>query len=131
MSALTVIDESECLHLLRSSHLGRLGFTSRSLPVVLPVNYVVDDARLVFTTDSASILAAAIASDVACLEVDDHDAFAHTGWSVLVTGHLAELPDHEAGEVTHRLPLPSWRPMPYPHVLGLDMEMLSGRRITP
>ncbi|HMS87731.1 MAG TPA: pyridoxamine 5'-phosphate oxidase family protein [Acidimicrobiales bacterium] len=131
MSALLVIDETECLHLLHGSHLGRLGFTARSLPVVLPVNYVVDGTRVVFTTDSASILAAAIASDVACLEVDDHDDFSHTGWSVLVTGHLSELIDGEADEVTHRVPLPSWRPMPYPHVLGLDIEMLSGRRLAP
>jgi nitroimidazol reductase NimA-like FMN-containing flavoprotein (pyridoxamine 5'-phosphate oxidase superfamily) len=131
VSALLVIDEAECLHLLHGSHLGRLGFTSRSLPVVLPVNYVVDDHRLVFTTSSASILVAAIASDVACLEVDDHDVFSHTGWSVLVTGHLDELTEAEADEVLQRLPLPSWRPMPYPHVLALHIEMLSGRRLSP
>lgn len=131
MSALLVIDEHECRHLLQTAHLGRLGFTSRSLPVVLPVNYVLDDHRVVFTTDSSSILAAAIACDVACLEVDDHDDFSHTGWSVLATGHLSELSDGDAAAVTRRLPLPSWRPMPYPHVLALHLEMLSARRLTP
>ena len=131
MSTLLVIDQGECLRLLGGVHLGRLGFTSRSLPVILPVNFVVDDSRGVFTTDSASILAAAIASDIACLEVDDHDAVSHTGWSVLATGHLNELSDDEADEVTRRAPLPSWRPMPFPHVVGLEIEMISGRRLSP
>ncbi len=129
MSALVVMEEGECLHLLGQAHLGRLGFTHRTLPVILPVNYVIDGDRVVFTTDSSSILAAAINSDVVCLEVDDHDSLSHTGWSVLITGHLNELSQADADDLTSRVPLPSWRPMPLPHVVGLDMEMVSGRRL--
>ncbi len=130
MSTLLVLDEGECRHLLESAHLGRLGFTSHSLPVILPVNFVVDRDRVVFSTESAGILAAAIAGDVACLEVDDHDAFSHTGWSVLVTGHLHELSANEVTDLTRRQPLPSWRPMAEPHVVGLNLDMISGRRLT-
>jgi nitroimidazol reductase NimA-like FMN-containing flavoprotein (pyridoxamine 5'-phosphate oxidase superfamily) len=131
MTSLQVLDEAECLRLLRSATLGRLGFAARSLPVVLPVNYVVDGDRIVFATEASTIIAAAINSDVACLEIDDHDGFDHTGWSVLVTGHLRELSEEETDEVSKRNPLPLWRPMPAPQVIELSIDMVSGRRLAP
>ncbi len=130
MTALQVLDEEECLRLLRSATLGRLGFAARSLPVVLPVNYIVDDHRVVFATEASSILAAAINFDVACLEIDDHDVLDHTGWSVLVTGQLRELSAHEVTEATRDRPLPTWREMPAPQVVALSIDMVSGRRLT-
>ena len=129
MTSLQVLGEEECLRLLRSATLGRLGFSARSLPVVLPVNYVVDGDRLVFATEASSILAAAINSDVACLEIDDHDVLDHTGWSVLVTGQLRELSTVEAQEATRDQPLPLWRAMPSPQVVELSIDMVSGRRL--
>lgn len=129
MTALKVIDEHECRRLLGLATLGRLGFAARSLPVVLPVNYVVDQDRLLFATEASTIVAAAINTDVACLEIDDHDDLDHTGWSVLVTGQLSEVPETEATAIAGRLPLPLWRPMPSPHVLALSIDMISGRRL--
>lgn len=130
MSALRVMDESECRQLLALSTLGRLGFASRSLPVVLPVNYVVDGDRLLFATEASSIVAAAITGGVACLEIDDHDGLSHSGWSVLVTGRLREVDEDDARDVHERNPLPMWREMPAPHLLELGMDMISGRRLT-
>ena len=130
MTALKVIDETECRRLLESATLGRLGFAARSLPVVLPVNYLVDAGRLLFATEASTIVAAAINTDVACLEIDDHDALDHTGWSVLVTGQLREVSDAETAEIAQRLALALWRPMPSPHVLALSIDMISGRRLS-
>lgn len=129
MTSLQVLDQDECLRLLQSATLGRLGFSARSLPVVLPVNYVVDRDRIVFATEASSILAAAINEDVACLEIDDHDTLDHTGWSVLVTGKLRELSPAEAADATRVHPLPSWRAMPSPQVVELSIDMVSGRRL--
>lgn len=129
MTSLQVIDETECRRLLGSATLGRLGFAARSLPVVLPVNYVVDRDRIMFATEASSILAAAINTDVACLEIDDHDGFDHTGWSVLVTGKLREVSPDEAERATSRAPLPLWRPMAAAHILELSIDMVSGRRL--
>ncbi len=129
MASLQVIDEAECRRLLGSATLGRLGFSARSLPVVLPVNYLVDHDRILFATEASSILAAAINTDVACLEIDDHDGFDHTGWSVLVTGRLREVAPEDSADVASRLPLPMWRDMPAPHVLALSTDMISGRRL--
>jgi len=123
------MDESECRLLLEQTTLGRLGFASQSLPVVLPVNYVVDGDRLLFATEASSIVAAAITGSVACLEIDDHDGLSHSGWSVLVTGQLREVDEDDALDVERRRPLPMWREMPAPHLLELSMDMISGRRL--
>lgn len=129
MTSLRVLDEAECLRLLHSTTLGRLGFSARSLPVVLPVNYIVEGDRVVFATEASSILAAAINGDVACLEIDDHDTLTHTGWSVLVTGKLRELSSADAAEATRFHPLPLWRSMPSPSVVELSIDMVTGRRL--
>lgn len=129
MSSLRVMDEADCRHRLEDATLGRLGFASRSLPVVLPVNYVVDGDRLLFATESSSIVAAAINGSVACLEIDDHDGMSHSGWSVLVTGQLREVDDDDALDVQRHRPLPMWRAMPAPHLISLSMDMISGRRL--
>jgi len=129
--SLEVIDERRCRLLLGLAHLGRLGFTFRSLPVILPVNYALDEDQIVFRSESGSILSAAIARDVACLEVDDHDDLDHTGWSVLATGRLGEIEDEARLERLRDLPLPTWRPMSRPHYLQLSLDLISGRRLNP
>lgn len=130
-TGMEVIDEHRCRGLLGHGHLGRLGFTSRSLPVIFPVNYAVDGDRIIFRSESGSILSAAIAGDVACLQVDDHDTFDHTGWSVMATGRLGEIEDQAELDRLHHLALPAWRPMSRPHYLSLSVELLTGRRLNP
>lgn len=123
------IDPHECLALLKASTIGRLGFTSRLLPTVLPVNFVVDGDSVVLCTESGSVLSAAIAHDVACLEIDDHDDVNHEGWSVLGVGRLSEIDEVDELERVRRLPLQPWRPLQDPHFVRLPLELLSGRRL--
>ena len=107
-TSLEVLDEAECLRLLRREPVGRLGLTASALPVVLPVNFVVDESKLLFATDPGLKLDAAHAGDVACLEIDGYDRWTHTGWSVLATGRLAEITDPARVAKAERLPLQSW-----------------------
>jgi hypothetical protein len=127
---LEVLDDLECLALLRLAPVGRLGLTVRTLPVILPVNMVVVGRDVVIATESGSVLSAAIAGDVACVEVDDHDPLSHEGWSVMVTGRLSEVSDPAELDELARLPLGPWRAMVDPHLVRLRMELLSGRRLT-
>jgi uncharacterized protein len=124
-----VLSEDECRRLLHGAHVGRLGFTYRSLPVVLPLNILVQDDEIIFRTEAVSILSAAIAGDVACIEVDNHELLDHVGWSVLATGRLREIEDPDRLAEVERLPVPTWRPMGRPHYLSLGVEMLAGRRV--
>ena len=124
-----VLSEDACLDLLRAASIGRIGLSSGSLPVILPVNFVVDRGSIVVCTGPGLKLRAAVARDVACLEVDDHDPVGHLGWSVLVTGRLSEIAGTEELREAARLPLAAWREIVDPHFVQLTMDLVSGRRL--
>jgi uncharacterized protein len=123
------LSRQECLELLRFQSVGRIGLSVDALPVVVPVNYVVDHERVVLCSEPGAKLDAARRGLVACLEVDQFDPIGHAGWSVLVTGHLTELTDAAEVETARRLPLDPWAPMSEPHYLELTAELVTGRRL--
>src|SRR5690349_15035035 len=126
---LAMLEREECLELLRGHYLGRIGLSVGALPVVVPVNYAVDEDRIVLCSEPGLKLQAARKGVVACLEIDDFDPLEHSGWSVLVTGRLDELTDPTEIKRTQRLPLAPWAPMSDPHYLTLSTELVSGRRL--
>ena len=126
---LEVLDEDECLRLLRREPLGRIALTSGALPVVLPVNFVAIDRAIVFATEPGMKLHAARAHQIACFEIDGHDVFAHSGWSVLATGPLSEIRDADRLAAARQLPLSPWALAHPDHFVELSIELLSGRRI--
>lgn len=126
---LEVLAEEECLDLLRSAGIGRIGLSMGALPVVLPVNYVVDAGRIVIRTGFGTKLSAAIRNAVVCFEVDCIDPDAEIGWSVLVTGTARELQGAEAAHAA-LLPLRPWSPQAGDHLVAIGIELISGRRIT-
>jgi nitroimidazol reductase NimA-like FMN-containing flavoprotein (pyridoxamine 5'-phosphate oxidase superfamily) len=48
--AVELLDEAECLRLTAAGGVGRIGYTSRFGPVVLPVNYELHEGTIVFRT---------------------------------------------------------------------------------
>jgi uncharacterized protein len=126
---LTVLDRVECLRLLESHYLGRIGLSVAALPVIVPVNYAVDGDQVVICSAAGAKLEAARHGLIACLEIDDFDPFDHTGWSVLVTGKLTEVTDPSEISRLGHLPLTPWRPMVERHLLVLSAELVSGRRL--
>ncbi len=84
----------DCLRLLASATIGRVGISIGALPVVLPVNFRLVDDRIVFCTGIGTKLDAATANSVVAFEVDDFEPVSHTGWSVVVTGIAHEVVDH-------------------------------------
>lgn len=84
------LDATTCLELVASTPVGRLGFIQDNAPVVLPVNHLVDDGDVVFRTAVGSKLDVAQreSGPRVVYEVDSYDPADHSGWSVLVKGHL-------------------------------------------
>ena len=72
-NGLEVLDRDECIRLLGTATLGRLAVTSGSLPTVFPVNFLLDDDRIVVSTSRGTKLDAAIQDAVVAFEVDDFD----------------------------------------------------------
>jgi nitroimidazol reductase NimA-like FMN-containing flavoprotein (pyridoxamine 5'-phosphate oxidase superfamily) len=83
---LELLTEEECLELLGTGEVGRVGVTIGALPAIFPVNYRMLDGDVVFRTAPGSKLAAATTGAVVAFEIDDHDRVDRTGWSVLLVG---------------------------------------------
>ena len=89
-AGLEILPFDQCLRLLGSVPVGRVGFFADGEMVILPVNHVVDGQDLVFRTARGSKLSAAEGQDLVCFEADYYDEHSPAGWSVVITGR-AEL----------------------------------------
>src|SRR6266700_2182440 len=90
-----VIEElsaEQCLKLISGGGIGRIAYTSRFGPAVLPVNYALQDGAVVFRTAANGPLDEDLRTGITgadykvAFEIDDIDTIAQRGWSVLIQG---------------------------------------------
>lgn len=122
----------ECFDLLRRNHLGRLAFLERVgvVPLITPVNYVLDQETVVFRTDPGSKLLAAIREAPVAFEIDGVDEGDRVGWSVIVRGHAIEVTGGPERERLGQGPLEAWAPGPKAHYVRVQPGPITGRRIS-
>jgi nitroimidazol reductase NimA-like FMN-containing flavoprotein (pyridoxamine 5'-phosphate oxidase superfamily) len=130
-NGLEVLDREECLMLLASASLGRIGITSGALPTILPVNFRFDGRQILIRTSLGTKLDAATRNAVVAFEVDEIDPATRSGWSVVVRGVARPLTDAGEIEAARRLPLERWAPGSDSRVIAVSVELVSGRRIVP
>ena len=127
---ITQLDDQECLELLRTTTVGRIGFVHEGRVLVIPVNFLLDDRSIVVRTAPDGPLSTLPSSSVlVAFEIDHHDDLAGSGWSVLLNGgvdtvseeHLASLPG-----ASTRLP---WAGGDRSLLLRLTPTTISGRRV--
>jgi len=123
-----VLNDIQCLRLLGREHVGRLGFSASSLPVVHPINYFLLGRTIVFRSEPGQKVHAAEHGSVACLEIDHFDGLGHDGWSVIATGRLSLASGERAVDLA-RLPIASWALSDASCFVELGIEVLSGRSI--
>jgi uncharacterized protein len=128
-SGLEVVDDDECFALAKTARIGRVVYSDRALPVIVPVNFVLDGADVVMRTQRRSRLATHAAGNVVAFEVDDIDPTTKTGWSVVFTGTLELVDDAFEVRRLEGLGLHSWAPSAHDRYLRLRPELVSGRRI--
>jgi nitroimidazol reductase NimA-like FMN-containing flavoprotein (pyridoxamine 5'-phosphate oxidase superfamily) len=124
------LDDEVCWRLLGGSVIGRVGFILDGAPMVLPVNFVLDGRSIVLRTAQTSLLEAFGAGPPVAFEVDGSDAFAETGWSVVVQGAGEEVTDDAERSQLARLPLHPWAPGERDRWLRIHPTMVSGRAIS-
>ena len=129
-NGLEVLGREECLRLLAGATLGRVGLTSGALPKVLPVNFLLDEGRILVRTGRGSKLEAALRGAVVAFEVDDFDSMHHSGWSVAVTGVASEVNEPADLKAVRQMPIARWAPQGEEAILAISTEIVSGRRIT-
>ena len=125
------LSRAECLALLPSVPIGRVVFTDRALPAVVPVNFVVDHGRIVIRTGGGSTLAAAVRGSVVAFEVDDFDRTARNGWCVTVTATAHQVTDPTERARLQGLGLTPWAGGERNHFVVGPIELVSGRRVGP
>ncbi|MGN6613201.1 MAG: pyridoxamine 5'-phosphate oxidase family protein [Angustibacter sp.] len=131
MDLLENMSFDECLHALAAKRVGRIALTHRALPVVFPVNYVLDGHSVLLRTAPGTALAAARDEVVVAFEVDDIDEHQQAGWSVLVTGFMRELTDVDDVLRADGLGLASWTGDQRSHYVRITPARVTGRRIRP
>jgi nitroimidazol reductase NimA-like FMN-containing flavoprotein (pyridoxamine 5'-phosphate oxidase superfamily) len=101
-------------------------------PAIFPVNYVVDEDRVVFRTDAGTKLDAVARSASVVFEVDHLDPATRSGWSVIVNGRADEITAFDSPEVRERasrLALYPWSPDDKRHLVCISASSVSGRRV--
>jgi uncharacterized protein len=120
----------DCLRLLASAPVGRVGFHADGEVVILPVNHVVDGQDIVFRTARGSKLSAAEGQDLVAFEADNYDQQTQTGWSVLINGHAEIVYEDAETERLARLGLRSWATATdHPFWIRIRPTSVTGRQI--
>lgn len=127
-NGLQVLSRPDCLALLRTVPVGRIGVTSGALPTILPVNFTLDGGRVLVRTGRGSKLDAATRNAVVAFEADEIDASARLGWSVVATGVARELPAEEVATLDLSR-LDRWAPGENGRVIAISLDVVSGRRV--
>lgn len=81
----------ESLRLLDLVPIGRIVYTVRALPAILPVSHLIDDGMVVVRTH----IGAECAGSVVAYQADEIDVHTRTGWSVTVTGVARRVLDQD------------------------------------
>jgi len=122
------LPDEECLRLLRSNAVGRIGVISNDFPVVLPVNY-----RVVETTGRTWIALRTRPGNVieqaslkVAFEIDGIDASLRQGWSVLVRGTLHHV-DPKTADFRERFDSEPWLSTERDAWLVIQPLSISGR----
>jgi nitroimidazol reductase NimA-like FMN-containing flavoprotein (pyridoxamine 5'-phosphate oxidase superfamily) len=124
------LDRQECLRLLAEVPVGRVVYTRKALPAVLPVNFCLDtDFSVLLRTSSGSDLVHAVDGVVVAFEADAFDTAARSGWSVVVTGRATVVTDPAQHEALSRTGPRSWMPVHDGVFVRIEPEMVTGRQL--
>lgn len=130
------LDENECLYLISPGGVGKIAYTGRFGPVVLPVNYAVQDGAVVFRTAENSPLDEDLRTGITnadykvAFEIDDIDMAERRGWSVLIQGPAHHLiGDEEAG--VREIGIETWAPGDRELFVRIVPSRITGRRVGP
>jgi nitroimidazol reductase NimA-like FMN-containing flavoprotein (pyridoxamine 5'-phosphate oxidase superfamily) len=140
------LEKDECLRLLAAGQVGRLAYTGRDGPTVLPVLYRFHEGSIIFFALQGTFMEEDLRTGIAhadyhvAFEIDQIDPGARRGWAVQVAGpaHHVDTQAERASIVSADAdPLPAaeaGQPSPdaeAPHLMRLEPIYIRGRRSYP
>ncbi|MGW2836062.1 pyridoxamine 5'-phosphate oxidase family protein [Streptomyces sp. NPDC001286] len=124
------LGREESLALLASVPVGRVGFTLKALPVIRPVNHLVDGDTVVIRTHAGSALVQHTGvENVLVYEADQLDPLTRTGWSVMVTGRATSITAPTETERYRDLLIP-WAGEDFDEIVRIRADLITGYRLT-
>jgi uncharacterized protein len=85
-AGLEILPFADCLRLLDTVPVGRVGFFADGEIVILPVNHIVDGQDVIFRTGPGTKLSSISNKNLVGFEADAYDAATKCGWSVVISG---------------------------------------------
>lgn len=126
----TLSSEESLDLLVRSSFVGRVGFVGDGgRPMIIPVNYLVENGTVVFCTAPGTKLSHLSHGEAVVFEVDANRPLYNAGWSVIVEGTAHEVTDPNELQRLRLGPLQSWATPSSEHWVRITIDAISGRRI--
>ena len=127
-NGLEVLGPDECLRLMPTQTVGRIGISSGALPLVLPVHFVIVGDEIIIRARHGTTLDAATRQAIVAFEVDQVDAHTGAGWSVMVQGVARRTPGPDLPTRAQQV-LERWLDPHHSHVVAVSIDLVSGRRI--
>jgi uncharacterized protein len=129
-AGLEILPFTDCLRLLDSVPVGRVGFLADGEIVILPVNHLMDGPDVIFRTASGSKLSSVGSKNPIGFEADEYDARTRSGWSVVISGFTEVVESDAETERFERLGLESWGGAAArdPHWIRIRPTSITGRR---
>lgn len=123
------LSRQDCLDRLHRSGVGRVAVCTSDGPIIIPVNFVMDDEAVVVRTAPYTILAGHAWGQVA-FEVDDLDHDMCRGWSVLVVGQGSAVEDPaEIADSQLLTALTPWAPGSRNMFIKITPQRVTGREV--
>jgi nitroimidazol reductase NimA-like FMN-containing flavoprotein (pyridoxamine 5'-phosphate oxidase superfamily) len=133
--ALEELDEAECLRLITPGGIGRIAYSGRYGPTVLPVNYRLHEGTIVFRTAQDSPTDEDLRTGIAhaeykvAFEIDDIDLNAREGWSVLIQGPVHHVESDAERASVLEAGVETWPGGDRELFLRITPSRITGRRI--
>jgi len=131
------LDEAESLQLISPGGIGRIAYTSRFGPAVLPVNYKWHDGAIVFRTTRHSALDEDLQTGISggdylvAFEIDQIDEPGRQGWSVLIQGPAHHVEAEAERQAAAQAGVAPWPAGERELFLRIVPHHVTGRRIKP
>ena len=129
------LDEPECLRLISAGGVGRIGYTGRFGPTVVPVNYVLYEGTILFRTGQHSPMGEDLRTGIehaeskVAFEIDEISPATREGWSILVQGAAHPVDSEAERAAVMRSGVEAWAGGDKELFIRVIPTRITGRRI--
>ncbi len=135
VSPLESFGETESWTLIAGGGVGRIGYSGRYGPTILPVNFMVQDQVIYFRTARHSSMEEDLRTGIAhadykvAFQIDHFDDMARAGWSVLVQGDVHPMESDDERAAARTAGVESWVAGDRELFLRITPTRITGHRV--